>query len=389
MSPALRRLLVMITAFGLCATLIQLAVPEPTSMVWVPIAPSLGVAYVPTAHTGPPTSAWAAIVFENTTKTVLYAKNEHAIRAPASLTKIMTALLALENGRMDDTVTVSRGAAEMWGSSAHLHPGQQLKLKDLLYGMLLPSGNDAAVAVAEHIGGSLPAFVEMMNQRAVELGAQHTHFANPHGLDHPEHYSTAFDLAMLSRVALLYPGFADAVQTRTYTASDNSTWNNTNKLLWSFEGAEGIKTGTTGQAGNCLAAAASRQGMQLIVVVLSSANRWVEASRLLTYAFDNFAVITMAEKGVPLAQVRLRRGSRPLVLTPAHELRVLVQKQKTDAPLSTHLSLDRTALPIRAGSTIGIFEVYSSQTKLAAIPLVAQTDVGRLSLWHMIRDRLR
>ncbi|MGI6611241.1 MAG: D-alanyl-D-alanine carboxypeptidase family protein [Limnochordia bacterium] len=390
MPPALRRLFLMITALCLCGMLVQDASREPASMVWVPIVPSLGVAYVPSAHSGPPTSAWAAIVYENTTKTVLYAKNEHTTRAPASLTKIMTALLALENGRMDDTVTVSRLAAGMWGSSAHLRSGQQIKLRDLLYGMLLPSGNDAAVAVAEHIGGSLPAFVEMMNLRAVELGARHTRFANPHGLDHPEHYSTAFDLAMLSRVALLYPNFADAVQTRTYTASESSsTWSNTNKLLWSFEGAEGIKTGTTGQAGNCLAAAASRQGMQLIVVVLSSANRWKEASRLFTYAFDNYAVITMAEKGVPLAQVRLKRGSQPLVLTPAHDICVLVPQQKTDAPLSTHLSLDKVTLPIRAGSRIGVFEVFAGQTRLAAMPLVAQGDVERLSLWRTIRERLR
>ena len=386
---ALRRLLLIVTALCLCATIIRLAGREPIGMVWLPVAPSLGVAYVPSAHNGPTTSAWAAIVYENTTKTVLYAKNEHAIRAPASLTKIMTALLVLENGRMDDIVTVSPQAARVSGSSAHVRPGQKIPLKDLLYGLLLPSGNDAAVAAAEHIAGSLPAFVEMMNRRAVELGARHTRFANPHGLDHPDHYSTAFDLAMLSRVALLYPAFAEAVQTRTYTTSDNNTWSNTNKLLWSFEGAEGIKTGTTGQAGNCLAAAASREDMQLIVVVLHRANRWKDATRLLDYAFENFAVVTVAEKGVPLAQVQLRRGSRPLVLTPAHDLRILVRRQTADATLSTHVALDKTVLPIRAGNKVGVFEVFAGQSKVAAIPLAAQTDVSRLSLWRALWQRFR
>ena len=126
---ALRRLLLIVTALCLCATIIRLAGREPIGMVWLPVAPSLGVAYVPSAHNGPTTSAWAAIVYENTTKTVLYAKNEHAIRAPASLTKIMTALLVLENGRMDDIVTVSPQAARVSGSSAHVRPGQKFRSK--------------------------------------------------------------------------------------------------------------------------------------------------------------------------------------------------------------------------------------------------------------------
>lgn len=388
MPSAFRSLLVIMTVFCLTVVILtQIRLPEPLSMVWVPIAPRLGVAYVPEAHKGPANTAHAAIVYENTTKTVLYAKNEHTPRAPASLTKIMTALLALENGCLDDTVTVSPLAAKLWGSSAHLRPGQEFTLQDLLYGMLLPSGNDAAVAVAEHIGGSLAEFVRMMNDRARELGAERTHFANPHGLDKPDHYSTAFDMAMLSRVALLYPHFADMVQTRSYTPDGHRTWSNTNKLLWSYEGAEGIKTGTTGQAGNCLAAAASRQGMQLIVVVLGSSNRWRDTVRLLEYGFDNFAVINVAEKGVPLAQINLRRSTRPLILVPTGDLNILVRYRDTDTSLSTHLITDRATLPIRAGARIGTYEVLAGNTSVAAIPLIAQADVRRLSLWHIIRSR--
>jgi D-alanyl-D-alanine carboxypeptidase (penicillin-binding protein 5/6) len=368
----------------------RVPMPEPLSVVWVPVAPRLEISYTrqDSAEPGPRISAHAAILLENTTGTVLYAKNEHALRAPASLTKIMTALLAIENGRLSDMVTVSRQAAGVWGSSAHLFAGQQIRLEDLLYGMLLPSGNDAAVAVAEHIGGSLSAFVRLMNERARELGATRTHFTNPHGLDRPGHLSTAFDLAMLSRLALLYPLFADIVGTRSHSSADwNQTWRNTNKLLWSYEGTEGIKTGTTGQAGNCLAAAASRQGMQLIGVVLGSADRWSDTAKLFNYGFDNFSVVAVAERGTPLAQIRLRQSTRPLVLVPTGDLQVLVRNSEAGS-LSTELVLGELSLPIKRQARLGSYEVFSGDRRLASIPLKAEARVDRVSLWYLIRSRL-
>lgn len=362
----------------------QIRLPEPSAVVWLPIQPQLNVLHYAHKDKGPAITAHAAILFENTTGTVLYGKNEHVRRSPASLTKIMTALLAFESGRMDDTVTISRRAAGLGGSSLYLKEGQQIPLRELMYGMLLRSGNDAAVAVAEHIAGSVSAFVGMMNQRADELGATNTRFANPHGLDAHNHYSTAFDLTMLSRTALWHKDFAEIVGTVDHTYEEKGiTWRNTNRLLWSYTGAEGIKTGTTGQAGNCLAAAASREGMQLITVVLGSANRWRDTTTLLDYAFDNFDKVVVAEKGALLAQVSLPHGKQPLAIVPARDIEVIVSDQNS-ADISTQLHLAPIKLPIKKGAQIGTYEVYSGTATLASIPLRAANGVGRLTLWRML-----
>ncbi|HHT28444.1 MAG TPA: D-alanyl-D-alanine carboxypeptidase [Firmicutes bacterium] len=362
----------------------QIRLPEPSAVVWLPIQPQLNVLHYAHKDKGPAITAHAAILFENTTGTVLYGKNEHVRRSPASLTKIMTALLAFESGRMDDTVTISRRAAGLGGSSLYLKEGQQIPLRELMYGMLLRSGNDAAVAVAEHIAGSVSAFVGMMNQRADELGATNTRFANPHGLDAHNHYSTAFDLTMLSRTALWHKDFAEIVGTVDHTYEEKGiTWRNTNRLLWSYTGAEGIKTGTTGQAGNCLAAAASREGMQLITVVLGSANRWRDTTTLLDYGFDNFDKVVVAEKGALLAQVSLPHGKQPLAIVPARDIEVIVSDQNS-ADISTQLHLAPIKLPIKKGAQIGTYEVYSGTATLASIPLRAANGVGRLTLWRML-----
>lgn len=374
----------MLVLAAMAYTMNLIRLPEPAAVAWVPIAPRLQVVYAAPDGKGPVNSAHAAILLENTTGTILYGKNEHVPRAPASLTKIMTAILALESGRLSDVVTVSRRAAALGGSSVHLYAGQQIRLEDLMYAMLLRSGNDAAVAVAEHIGGTLPAFIELMNQRARELGATRTHFVNPHGLDKPGHFSTAFDLAMLSRVALLYPRFAAIVGTQQYTYAERDvTWNNTNRLLWSYAGAEGIKTGTTGQAGNCLAAAASRSDMQLIAIVLGSNNRWRDAVNLFEYGFQRFSKVVVAEKGVPLAQVKLRNSTRPLAMVPADNIAVIVQKSDHKG-VSSKLVLNQLSLPIRKGARLGVYEVYSGSTKLATIPLTAAAPVYRNTLWRAI-----
>jgi len=352
--------------------------------VWLPIKPDVDVAYVPDHTSGPSITAAAAILFENTTGTVLYGREEHRPRAPASITKVMTALLALEQGRLSDTVTVSKKAASIRGSSAYLHTGQKILLEDLLYAMLLRSGNDAAYAVAEHIGGNIDNFLEMMNTRARELGAGRTHFANPHGLDAPGHYSTAFDLAMISRVALLYNKFAEIVGTIHYTYEEGGVvWKNTNRLLWSYAGTEGIKTGTTGQAGNCLAAAATRDGRQLITVVLGSRNRWNDSVKLLEYGFDRFRLVTVAKEGEALAVIRPAGSREPLTLVPESDIKVIV---KTSLPgvISTRLQLENIKLPVHRRQRLGICEVFVDGVKAADIPLIAAAPLGRPTLWQRL-----
>lgn len=242
------------------------------------------------APPAPKVEAEAAVLMVANTRRILYAVNPDAIMYPASTTKIVTLLTALEKGKPDATVTVSAKAAVCEGSSLELKPGDRLPLRDLLYGLMLVSGNDAAEAAAEHIAGSVPAFVDLMNAKVEQLGLVNTHFSNPHGLPDPvNHYSTARDLALLTAHALANPAFAQIVAAREHSVAFLNRpplrITNTNKLLRSYTGASGVKTGYTREAGDCLVASAKRDGVQLIVVLLNDDERWGDAAKLLDYGF--------------------------------------------------------------------------------------------------------
>ncbi|HET7559882.1 MAG TPA: D-alanyl-D-alanine carboxypeptidase family protein [Limnochordia bacterium] len=351
--------------------------------VMVPVTADPHIGYMPGYETGPQISAQAAIVFDNTTGTVLYAKNAQTARPMASTTKIMTALLAMERGKLDDVVRVSPYAASTRGSSAHLYAGQEIKLIDLLHGLLLRSGNDAAVAIGEHLAGTEDNFVKLMNQRAAELGIVHTRFQNPHGLDKGGHFSTAYDLALMARVALLYPTFAQIVGTKSYAAPSGTVWHNTNRLLWSFDGAEGVKTGTTSLAGNCLVAAASRDGMQLITVVLGSANRWADSRALLEYGFGQYHLVRLAEKGSVLAVLPVAGADEQVVAVAEQPLSVVVGN-KDVGKLRTRLELDPIAAPLHRLQTIGRYDVYIGDQLVAQVPLVAAADVPKSAWWRRL-----
>ncbi|HSB67790.1 MAG TPA: D-alanyl-D-alanine carboxypeptidase family protein [Candidatus Methylomirabilis sp.] len=244
-------------------------------------------------------SAVAAVLMDANTGEVLYARNPDEPLPPASVTKILTALVVLERGRLADTVVVSQEAARVGGYQLGLRRGQQISLGDLLGAILIRSANDAAVAAAEHVGDGLAGFVDLMNAKAEALGMQHSHFANPHGLDEPGHFTTARDMAVLTRVALENPHFAGLVRTRELTVT---IWNpgrrgpmiararliqGHNKLLGRLDGADGVKTGYTGAAGRCLVASASRGNRRMIAVLLNDPNRWADAASLLEYGFES------------------------------------------------------------------------------------------------------
>ena len=235
----------------------------------------------------PEVTAQAAIVSDVASGQILAEKNAHQRLAPASTTKIATALVALQKGQLEEQVIVHESAL-MGEAQMGLSPGQVVTLEELLYGLLLRSGNDAATATAQHFGGSVDGFVEMMNQKAKDLGLTDTHFVNPHGLDAPDHYSSAYDLMMIARQALADPTFAEIVSTQEYTFRGRRL-SNRNELLGNYPGADGVKTGTTPGAGECLVASATREGHQVLVVVLGSEDRYGDASTLLDYYFDNYA----------------------------------------------------------------------------------------------------
>ena len=343
--------------------------------------------YLPDYTKGPAISATSAILLEGTTGTVLYAKNEHIRRPPASTTKILTALLALEEGNLNDIVTISQRAAGVRGSSARIYPRQRMPLGDLLHGLLLPSGNDAAIAIAEHLAGSETDFIRKMNVRARELGAVNSHFVNPHGLDHPDHYSTAFDLAMITRVAMLYPQFSQTVSKMHHDASfDGSHWSwyNTNRLLVSFEGAEGVKTGTTGGAGYCLVAAASRDGRRLIRVVLNSRNRWNDAANLLEYGFQEFHLLPLSVKGRQVASIAVQGGLCPEIIGIAGETTYKVIRNRDIDDVRSHVIIEKTNAPIRRGQRLGEQQYSLNDEIIGRVPILASHSVPRATPLNLL-----
>lgn len=338
----------------------------------------------------------AAILVDEDSGTVLYEKNADARRPIASITKVMTLLLtfeALEADKisLDDFVPVSEHAYHMGGSQIWLEPGEEMTLNDMLKAICISSANDAAVAVAEYIGGSEPAFAEMMNTRAAELGMTNTHFVNACGLDEPEHLSTARDVAVMSREMLLHH-----TEVRDYCSIWMDTLRggatqlvNTNKLLKSYSGITGLKTGTTGKAGVCISASAERDGLRLIAVVLGAASgkeRFQAASTLLDYGFSHFeSAAAELPVDAPLSLPVERGTAESVALTYTAPERCLMPKGESST-LQVALDLpQKLAAPIRAGETVGTVKISNGSAELASYPVTAAQDVDALSFTYCLR----
>jgi D-alanyl-D-alanine carboxypeptidase (penicillin-binding protein 5/6) len=251
------------------------------------------------------TNAKAAALIDVQSGRLLYSDNGDKPMKIASLTKIMTAIVAIEQGNLSDMVKTSSRAAGKEGSSIFLQKDEEMSLQNLLYGLMLRSGNDAATAIAEHVGGSEEGFVYLMNEKARMLGLSHTHFMNPHGLDANGHYSSANELAKLTAYALKNPVFKEIVKTKVKTAPNphedwDYKWRNKNKMLNMYEGADGVKTGYTTQANRCLVSSATRNGQQLAVVTLDDRDDWVDHQRLLDWGFAHYPLSEVAHKGEPV-----------------------------------------------------------------------------------------
>lgn len=236
----------------------------------------------------PDVSAAQAILMDAESGQVLFEKDAFEARPIASITKIMTAILAIESGKMDEKATVSRNAIYTEGSSIYLEQGENITIKDLVYGLMLRSGNDAAVAIAEHIGESEEGFVYLMNEKAMWLGMDQTHFTNPHGLDDEEHYSSAYDMALLTREAMKNKQFREISGSTSYLSENRSySWRNKHKLVTGYyENATGGKTGYTKQTGRTLVTTAEKNGHSLIVVTLNAGNDWNDHIALFEWGFE-------------------------------------------------------------------------------------------------------
>ena len=342
----------------------------------------------------PQIGAKAAVLLEASTGKVLYAQNAQAQLPMASTTKIMTALLAIEEGDLEEMVTTDASAYGVEGSSIYLQLEETISLRDLLYGLMLASGNDAAVAIAVHIANGVEQFAARMNERAREIGAVNTNFVTPNGLPDENHYTTAYDLALIAAEAMKNETFREIVSTqyyRTETGAVARTFKNKNQILWKYEGGNGIKTGYTQAAGRCLVFAAEREGMQLVGVVLSCPNMFEDAMALLDYGMDNYEMRPLVQAGDRIANVYVTGGMKKrLALCAPADIMVPVEKDGSSTYRTRVILPDSIEAPLDAGEACGYVEVLEEDGALrTAFPLVAQEAVDEATVRYYIDKLLR
>ena len=337
-------------------------------------------------------SAECAIVVDAQTGRVLYEKNADQQSLIASTTKIMTALLVCEQCNVLDRMRIPKEAVGIEGSSMYLREGEVLTVQELLYGMMLQSGNDAAVALAIYCGGTVEGFAQLMNDKAHRLGMKDSHFVNPNGLDAPGHYSTARDMALLAAYAMKNPIFARTVSAKTVTAGER-TLRNHNKLLWQVEGADGVKTGFTKAAGRILVSSATRQGRRIIVVTFNDPNDWQDHKQLLETGFSDFEVKQLVCVGDCLGTVEIAGGAAGHAnLLAASDFAFAMTSQER-----WQIQLPKPGFvyaPVVAGQPAGYAHVWIDGTPVGKVPLIYAQTVERqeqppVSFWDKLfgRDR--
>lgn len=360
---------------------------QPAPLVIPPTIPKLAPA--------PTVEAASAVLMDPETGQVIYSKNPHKRLQNASTTKIMTAILLIENCGMTDKITASKNAAQTQYTSLHLQPGEQINAKDLLFGMLIRSANDAAVAAAEHISGSVDKFAKLMNAKAKEIGCTDTHFVTPNGLYAKDHYSSAYDLALMAKYALKYPIFAEAVNTRKYELSSR-TKNKKDMVVFShhmymrkYPYADGIKSGYIKQARYCYVGSATKNGWRLISAVLRSEHSADDTIALMNYGFDNFQKVAVVQAGRPVTHAEVTGGAAPAVaVAPLKDIAVVVPR--TGAKVVTKLEIkDNVEAPVAKGAQLGTIAAMLdgreiTKTQLRAVEPVQISVLG--SIWSWMRS---
>jgi len=342
----------------------------------------------------------SAVLIDASSGTILAQKNADKKMYPASLTKIMTAILAIESGELTDVITVDDDTPfEIEGSHIALEPGEILTLKDLLYALMLPSANDAASVIAKHYGGSLENFVKMMNQKAKELGAYNTNFTNPHGLHDTNHYSTAADLALITKYTMENDTFRKIVSTTKYEIQTTNKkdepryFTTLNKLIYNtsynqiyvdgayispyYEYATGAKTGYTPQAGNCLVATAKKDGTELIAVTMKgiSLEMYQDAHNLFNYGFEEYESATLVGKNTFIKNIKIPSGdSKEISLITESDLTALIKKDTLD-DIKSNVYIDDITLPIEKNSVIGKIEYTLDNKVIGAVNLISPISV--------------
>ena len=340
-------------------------------------------------------NAKSAIIMEPTTGKVIFEKNSNERLEPASMTKIMTLLLifeAIDNGKisLDDMVTISKRAADMGGSQMFLEAGSNIRLEEIIKGVSIASANDGAIALAEYIGGSVENFVDMMNKKAEDLGLSNTHFINPHGLHADNHYSSAYDMAIMASNLINHEKILNytSIYEDYFNKPDGSrTWLvNTNKLVRFFKGVDGLKTGYTKEAGYCLTATAKKNNVRYITVVMgepSSDIRSSETTNMLNYAFNSFKLNTILDKNQELGNIYIdkskQKTAKIVVKNPVTEL---ISKEKEAPSYTYNLKVGKLTAPLKAGTKVGTVEILDNEGLIVREEDVTISyDIEKSNLW--------
>lgn len=347
-------------------------------------------------ETGMKVKAKAAVLMDAVSGEVLFAQNAHKKLPPASVTKVMTMLLILEgcdSGKisLSDTVTISERAASMGGSQMYMEPGEQHTVEELLKGVAMVSANDGCVALAEHLAGSVEMFVEQMNKRAAELGMKDSHFVNTNGLPVANHYTSAYDIAVMSRALIAFPETAqwftkwqDTIKVGLPGKEKEFGLTNTNKLIKQYPGAIGIKTGFTQDAGYCLSGAAERDGTRLIGVILgctTSNIRFAEIKRLLDYGFSNYESVKIAEKGQVQKALKIEKGTPSKVDVIMEDDAAILVKKGNKNRIKTKIEMDGyIKLPLKRGQKLGELVVLQDGKEKERFPIVARDSAKKASI---------
>ncbi|MDD2189711.1 MAG: D-alanyl-D-alanine carboxypeptidase [Eubacteriales bacterium] len=346
-------------------------------------SPSYGI-QVDGQQAPPVISAQNAILIEANSGEVLYEKNAEEKAYPASITKIVTALLAIENGDPKKMAKISGNAAGIEGSSIYLEKGELISLQDLIYGLMLRSGNDAAIAISEEIGGSTEEFVAMMNKRVKELGAVNTNFMNPNGLHNTEHYTTAKDMAIISKAAMKNAEFKQVAAAKSWvTDRGDGKYNyfyNKNKVVYQYDGGTGIKIGYTKAAGRTLVASSERNGMELICVVMNAPDWFQDTYKLMDYAYNQYETATIIKGQLPLKVVRIWQGDKDFVrIGPKEDIVCPVRKESENKISIEYVLPDRQKAPVKRWEEAGCLKIYVNDRYIFSKPLYYMEDIEKIN----------
>lgn len=363
---------------------------------------SIIMSFIPVYGNKPTVTAPSAILIDAKTGKVLYEKNADEKRYPASTTKVMTGLLAVEHGKMSEIVTIGKNPPliERGSSQIYLIPDEKLTMEQLLYAMMLESANDAAVAIAEHISGSVEEFAKLMNSKAKELGAINTNFVNPNGLHNDNHYTTARDLAMIAKYAMTLDKFRSVVKEVKYTIpktnkqEERNYITNSNKLIWKtydkfrYEYATGIKTGYTVKANQCLVGGAKKGDMEIISVVMGAEgqNIYSDTVGLFEYGFANFQNVDILKKDQIVTTVSLKEGEEKINLLAAEDLSLMLSQTEKDKVKTEIKTNNELMVPIKKGETLGEILVYVDGKEVKKIDLLSSVEIPapkRFSFWWL------